>query len=106
VKGSELFTDEQQSGSAGRINGEAQRGSHGTLVRRLDQAGESYWHRDFVTYYKIEDGAAWLIESVIEASLQCVPSRHERNGLLKRFPSEVSFKLGINRSNAQAVESS
>ena len=66
--------------------------------------GESHGNRDFIVYYKTEDGGKLTcrIESVIEASLYvpflCV--MNETDLYETWFPSwSFPFKLGINRSN-------
>ncbi|KAL7559434.1 hypothetical protein ACA910_009994 [Epithemia clementina (nom. ined.)] len=65
--------------------------------------GESHGHRDFIVYYKFEDGGKLYsrIESVIESSLYVpfIATMNETDLYETWFPSwRFPFKLGINRS--------
>jgi hypothetical protein len=105
VKDSSLFTDEQTEWIRRAELMETLRDNlTAPSSEGWTKQGESHGKRDFITYYKIEDGGKLKcrIESVIEASLYVpfLAVMNETDLYETWFPKwRFPFKLGINRSN-------
>jgi hypothetical protein len=105
VKDSSLFTDEQTEWiRRAELMEKLREDLMAPSSEGWTKQGESHGDRDFVTYYKIEDGGKLKcrIESVIEASLYVpfLAVMNETDLYETWFPKwRFPFKLGINRSN-------
>ena len=105
VKDSSLFTDEQTEWiRLAELMEKLREDLTAPSSEGWTKQGESHGNRDFITYYKTEEGGKLKcrIESVIEASLYVpfLAVMNETDLYETWFPKwRFPFKLGINRSN-------